>query len=99
MGEKIRDWTEDLRIRGDQLDPSTPEYEGHADFWAKHENFLNECLTKFQDKGCSPDDLPEGFKWKKAVNQAKRKAPSVTGPGDFTRRGGLVPFGIGLGPV
>jgi hypothetical protein len=60
---------------------------------------LNKCIQKFNDKGCGPDDLPPGFKFKKAEKEARRKAPSLTGPGDFIRRGGLVPIGIGLAPV
>ncbi len=100
MGEKIRDLTIGVNIRFWQLRPDLEAgYPGHARVWARQKNILSDCLKKFNDKGCGPDDFPTDFDPKRAEKEVRRKAPRVTGPGDFIRRGGMVPIGIGLGPV
>jgi hypothetical protein len=65
--------------------------------WARQKGLLSECLSKFDDKGCGPPDLPPGFDIQRAQKAVRRAAPKVSGPLDFIRRGGLVPIGIGVG--
>jgi RHS repeat-associated protein len=96
IGEKIRDLTVSVAIRFSELDPDTESYFSHLKVWNEQRNLLNKCISKFGDKGCGDDDLPKDFKWEKALKEARKKAPRLTGFGDFLRRGGWVPVGLAI---
>lgn len=83
-------------MRSSELDPDSATYGTHVDVWARHKDHLNKCLSKFNDRGCGPDDWPSGFDPSRAEAEARRPAPDVTGAPDFINRGGAVPVAIGV---
>jgi len=92
----IKEYTDSVSQRFDELVPSSDTYGSHRDRINRERQELNNCIQKYKDECGDNKRVPPGFDLNEAEEQARRRFPAPGSAKEFVDRGGLVPVLIAI---